>query len=98
MVDNLIRPQNPLNLLWRDHRRERSGAGAGVVAYHAAAAWLTAAAIVFRTLANAVVRVSRPAVLDTQNFPNFLQSSLSLDILEHIREIPTKFHLNFGEK
>ena len=32
------------------------------------------------------------------NFPNFLQSSLSLDILEHVREIPTKFHLNFGEK
>ena len=34
----------------------------------------------------------------SQNFPNFLQSSLSLDILEHVREIPTKFHLNFGEK
>ena len=34
----------------------------------------------------------------SQNFANFLQSSLSLDILEHVREIPTKFHLNFGEK
>jgi len=34
----------------------------------------------------------------SQNFPTFLQSSLSLDILEHVREIPTKFHLNFGEK
>ena len=33
-----------------------------------------------------------------QKFANFLQSSMSLDILEHVREIPTKFHLNFGEK
>ena len=34
----------------------------------------------------------------SQIFASFLQSSVSLDILEHIREIPTKFHLNFGEK
>ena len=34
----------------------------------------------------------------SQNCPNFLQSSVSLDILEHVREIPTKFHLSFGEK
>ena len=33
-----------------------------------------------------------------QNFANFLEFSRISDIFEHVREIPTKFHLDFDEK
>ena len=32
------------------------------------------------------------------NFEKFLDFSMNLDIFEHVREIPTKFHLDFDEK
>ena len=33
-----------------------------------------------------------------QNFAKFLEFSMNLDIFEHVREIPTKFHRNLDKK